>query len=159
MAAQRLPRPWSRPAGLVLAAALVVDGHRVGGDGVGDVRALRVDVDRVRLADVRGQADGLRVRRVGDVDDLQAAPRGPEMPPTPWSWHRPTASVASTMSCVSPAAAYGLNVFWIAPPFGVASTSCWRPSAASGLLTHDAVGACPMRRGRTSPRSVSCTIV
>ena len=60
---------------LVRALALVVDRDRVRGDRVGDVRPLRVDVHRVGLADVAGQADLDRVLRVGHVDDLEPALR------------------------------------------------------------------------------------
>jgi hypothetical protein len=63
------------------------------------------------------------------------------------------------ITCASPGAAEGLNVLRIAPPFGDASTSCWRPSAALGLLRHEADGCEPTNRGVTSPLSVSCTIV
>jgi hypothetical protein len=62
-----------RVLGLVRAEAVGADARAVRGHRVGDVRALRVDVDRVRLADVRGQPDLARIQRVRDVDDLQAA--------------------------------------------------------------------------------------
>ena len=50
----------------------------------------------------------------------------------------------------------------MALPFGVASMSCWRPSAAEGLLGHVADG-WPATNfgddGVTAPSCVSCTIV
>src|SRR3712207_7967172 len=50
----------------VLPVAFLVEAQRVRGDGIGDVGALRVDVDRVRLADVAREADLHRVVDVGD---------------------------------------------------------------------------------------------
>ena len=58
----------------------------------------------------------------------------------PWSWQRPGLSVASTSSCVSLRTALGFSAFRIAPPLGVASTSCWSPSAWLGSLVHSAEG-------------------
>ena len=57
------------------AAPSSVDGDAVRGHRVDDVRALGVDVDRVRLADVADQPDLDRVGDVGDVDDLKPALR------------------------------------------------------------------------------------
>ena len=78
------------------------------------------------------------------------------------SWQRPRWSVASTRSCASVSTAHGFVAFSSALPFGVASTSCWRPSAAFGLLGQVADG-CPATNlgddGVTWPFFVSCTIV
>jgi hypothetical protein len=121
----------------VVSASLVVDGHAdgVGRHRVGDVRALRVDVDRVRLADVAGVADLDGVLRVRDVHDLQAALGRPGDASSPWSWQRPSASVASMISCASASASSGSceELLRIPGLFGVTSTSCWSPSAAGGV--------------------------
>ena len=64
-----------RGCGLVLVGShpllVVVDAVRARHER--DVRALRIDVDGVRLADVGGQADLGGRRRIGDVDDLEPA--------------------------------------------------------------------------------------
>ena len=60
---------------LVVAHAGGVHAHRVGRDRVGDVGPARVHVHRMRLADVAGQPDRLRVVDVGHVDDLEPALR------------------------------------------------------------------------------------
>ena len=97
------------------------------------MRALRVDVDGVRLADVAREPDLLRLRQVGDVHELEAAAR---------------LRLEAELGRVVAAAALvgrvdqqlrlgrgrGFAAFSSALPFGVASTSCWRPSAALGLL-------------------------
>jgi hypothetical protein len=67
--------------------------------------------------------------------------------------------VASINSCVSVRSANSFGVLRIAPPFGAASTSCWRPSAALGLLRQLADGCEETNRGATVSPSVSWTIV
>ena len=91
---------------------------------------------------------------------ISRPPAGAEArPATPWSWQRPSASVASTMIWASCCTAEGLKVLRIVPPFGEASASCWRPSAALGFDRQEADGCEPTYFGSTAPFSVSCTIV
>ena len=80
----------------------------------------------------------------------------PKVPP---SWQRPLASLASISSCASLLTARGLVVLRTTPPFGVASTSCCRPSELSGLLGQAAEGWPATKLGATTPPLVSLRIV
>ncbi len=79
---------------------------------------------------------------VGSVTSMISSPPWGtfEAPSTPWSWQRPGASVASTMSWASRRSANGFATFRMTSPFGAASGSCWRPVIPVAALRHEAEG-------------------
>ena len=91
---------------------------------------------------------------------ISMPPWGAPRPASSLSWQRPGASEASSSSCASLRCMFGMSVFWIVLPLGVASTSCWRPVMPSVSCGQAAEGWLPTIRGLLvgSPLSVSWTM-